>query len=217
MKVSIVQFDDRALAQLGPMQLLMERNRAYAERHGYSYKLLRRTDLDIPTYWLKPRLCEQALRSGSDIVAWLDSDATFHALDGRIEDLFIGTESMVGAGDNPAWSSIFNAGVFFARGACGAQIMRRWFELFDPTLWSKRDGRWTCDAEWAGAAYEQGAFVAHLAEELAASGDLRLADWKQLQSPIPLPQSFTLHFPRVYGLNMPVYVQAMTGVGYSEG
>jgi hypothetical protein len=143
---------------------------------------------------------------------WIDSDAVVHDLDGAIETLFAGDEAMVAAGDNPAWSSPFNAGVFLVRGRRGAEIMQAWSALFDKARWTKGPDGWSCEGEWAGDAYEQGAFVARLAGELTSSGDLSLVDWRRLQSPIPLPQSFTLHFPRLYAINIPIYVHHLETV-----
>lgn len=205
MKIAIIQYEDRPVSTLGPMVHFVRRNQAYAARQGYDYHGLSTADVDLPPYWLKPVLCQRALERGYDAALWLDSDAVVHDLDARIESLIAGDEAMVAASDIPTWESPFNAGVFLARGPRGAEILQRWAGLFEPDRWARRDGAWACDETWAGDAFEQGAFVRSLQPELVASGALRMVDWRRLQSPLPLPQSFTLHFPRMYAINMPVY------------
>lgn len=206
MTVTIVQFDNRPPEQLGLMLALAARNRAYAERHGYHYQFVRGALFDLPVYWQKPALCREFLTRGSDVVAWLDTDAVLHDHDRRIENLFLGDEAMVGAGDNPYWDTPFNAGVFFARGPEGAEIMARWAALFAGTAWRRTETAWICEDEWAGPSYEQGAFNLHLMKPLQQAGRLRLADWSELQSPFPNPRAFTLHFPGPFRVNLPAYL-----------
>jgi len=206
MKIAVLQFDNRPLQDLGLTPFLVQRNAAYAVRHGYSHHFITAAPFDLPVYWQKPALCQRALESGYDAVLWLDTDAVVHDLDRPIEDLFEGGEAMVGAPDNPQWPQPFNAGVFAARGAAGAQIMRRWTDLFADTAWERTPTAWICRGEWAGPDFEQGAFNQQLLEPLRANGELRLADWRTLQSPFPVDGAFTLHFAGPFRANLQVYL-----------
>lgn len=210
MKIAIVQFDNRPMAQLGAMTLLLQRNAAYAARHGYAYQFLDRAYFDLPTYWQKPSICHRFLQGGYDLVVWLDTDAVVHDLDVAVETLFEGSEVMVAAGDNPLWAAPFNAGVFAVKAADGGlELMARWMALFAGTSWTRTETAWVCQDEWAGPSYEQGAFNLHLLERSKASGALRLIDWRRLQSPFPVPEAFTLHFPGPFKPNIPVYLSTL--------
>ena len=209
MQIAVIQFDNRPRASLQAMNLLIERNRAYAERHGYAYRFVETADADLPVYWLKPHLCHQALQGGADIVMWLDTDAVVHDVDRPIEALFSGSEIMVGAGDNPLWDAPFNAGVFALRSHRAIALMDRWLALFAATAWKRTETAWVCEAEWAGVSYEQGAFNAHLLGPLLGSGDLALVDWSVLQSPFPVADAFTLHFAGPFKANLPAYLHTL--------
>jgi hypothetical protein len=211
MKVAIVQFDNRPLAQLGALPRLLQRNHDYAVRHGYGFHFIDQVTVDLPVYWQKPTLCRRALEGGYDVVLWLDTDAVVHDLDRRIEDLFVGGEAMVAAGDNPHWDSPFNAGVFAVRGPDGAGLMARWAALFAGTGWTRTETAWICQEDWAGPSFEQGAFVRHLLPELTDTGALRLADWRTLQSPFPMQGTFTVHFAGPFKANLAAYLQLVAG------
>ncbi len=210
MRVAVIQFDNRPFDQMGLMPFLLQRNKAYAVAHGYDYHFISRQTVDMPVYWLKPHFCAQFLDAGYDAVAWIDTDAVFHDLDRRIEPLFDAGEIMVGAGDNPFWPSPFNAGVFFVRGAGGAALMKRWSALFAKSGWRRTPDAWICDDDWAGESYEQGAFVTHLLDDLLVSGEARLLDWRVLQGPFPVAESFTLHFAGGFKANLPAYLDVIT-------
>jgi len=213
LKVAIVQFDNRPAGVLGPLTHLLRRNAAYAQRHGYDHHFFDRAYFDLPVYWQKPSLMARVLASGYDLALWLDSDAVVHDADRPVEDLFAGPEIMVGAPDAPPWTAPFNAGVFAARAAGGETLMRRWADLFPGTAWTRTETAWICQAEWAGPDYEQGAFNARLLPGLAASGELRLIDWRTLQSPEPTPQAFTLHFPGPDKSRVTAYLQLAASPG----
>jgi hypothetical protein len=206
LRIAIVQFDNRPFESMGLMPFLLQRNKDYAARHGYDYRFIRQPGIDLPVYWLKPHICGQMLAQGYDAVVWIDTDAVFHDLERRIETLFQGAVAMIGAGDNPFWKSVFNAGVFFVRGEDGAALMRRWLELFAATAWTRTEAAWVCEGEWAGPDFEQGAFNHHLLDEAVASGQMRLLDWRVLQSPFPVQESFTLHFAGAFKANLPAYL-----------
>jgi hypothetical protein len=210
MKVAVIQFDNRPFDKLGLMPFLLQRNKAYAARHGYQYRFIATQTVDLPTYWLKPHLVAEHLAAGFDAVAWIDTDAVFHDLDRRIEPLLATGEAMIGAGDNPFWASPLNTGVFFAQGAAGLALMRRWSALFAQTGWRRTEDAWICDDTWAGASYEQGAFVEHLLDDTLAGGEIRLVDWRVLQAPFPVDGAFTLHFAGEFKRNLAAYLDLIT-------
>lgn len=213
MKVTILQFDNRPEAVRAPLGHLLMRNRTYAERHGYQHIFLSQIDADLPVYWLKPHFIRQRLEAGDDIVVWIDTDAVVHDLDRRVESLIEGGETMVAAPDNPLWGSPFNAGVMIVTAKGGIALMDRWLALFAGTAWTRTPTAWVCDDEWAGPSYEQGALTLHLLPELTASGQVRLIDWRILQSPFPVEGTFTLHFAGVFRPNIPVYLQTVSAAG----
>lgn len=210
MKVAVIQFDNRPFDKLGLMPFLLQRNKAYAAAHGYGYHFIAKQTVDVPVYWLKPHLVAQYLEAGYDAVAWIDTDAVFHDLDRRIEPFLETGEAMVGAGDNPFWSSPLNTGVFFAQGASGLALMRRWSALFAKTGWRRTETTWICDDEWAGTSFEQGAFVEHLLDDALVLGEVRLLDWRVLQAPFPVEGAFTLHFAGEFKRNLPAYLDLIT-------
>jgi hypothetical protein len=209
MKIAIVQFDNRPTEALGAMTALVERNAAYARRQGYDHHFVTAAPFDLPVYWQKPALCQRLLEDGYDAALWLDTDAVVHDQDRRIEDLFEGRETMVAAPDNPHWTGPFNAGVFATRQPGGARVMERWGKLFAGTKWTRTETAWMCLDEWAGPSYEQGAFTARLMDVLLQTGKLRMADWRVLQSPEPIPEAFTLHFPGPFRAKLAGYLKTL--------
>ena len=211
MKIAIVQFDNRPLEQLGEMLFLAQRNSAYAARRGYEHHLIRQVHFDLPVYWQKPPICRRFLELGYDLVVWLDTDAVIHDLDRRLEDVFAGPETFFAAGDNPHWASPFNAGVFCVKGPGGLELMARWTGIFPRERWTRTETAWICREEWAGPAFEQGAFVDGLMPELTAAGAMKVLDWRVLQAPFPMPGAFTLHFAGPFKANLPAYLTLIDG------
>ena len=188
----------------------MQRNRNYAAAHGYAYYHVDKIDLDLPIFWVKPFLVAHYLDRGYDTVLWLDTDAVIHDLGRRVEALFVGDEGFVYAPDNPIWNSPFNAGVF----ACkrhALPMLREWCSLYPRDDWFRNArGEWKCRHEqWAGPAYEQGAFVPTILPKYQDGGLLKSLPWETLQSPLPTGQSFSLHFPAYFKWNIPVYLAAL--------
>lgn len=210
MKIAIIQFDNRPFDKMDLLPFLLQRNKAYAARQGYDYRFIAKQTVDMPVYWLKPHLAAQYLEAGYDAVAWMDTDAVFHGLDRRIEPLLSTGEAMIAAGDNPFWTSPFNAGVFFVQGPDGLALMRRWSALFAQTGWRRAEDAWICDDAWPGASFEQGAFVEHLLDDALAAGQVRLLDWRVLQAPFPVEGGFTLHFAGAFKRNLPAYLDLIT-------
>jgi hypothetical protein len=209
MKAAVLQFDTRPPEQLGELMVLVQRNRAYAARHGYEHLFIGEARFDLPVYWQKPSLAREVLEAGYDLVLWLDTDAVVHDLDRPVDALFEGAETMAASGDNPLWSSPFNAGAFAVRGPQGAALMARWAALFAGTAWARTETAWICRGEWAGPDFEQGAFVRSLVPELTAGGALRLLDWRVMQAPFPLPGAFSLHFAGAFKANLPAYLSLL--------
>ncbi|MGB8735474.1 MAG: hypothetical protein WCD20_05015 [Rhodomicrobium sp.] len=111
--------------------------------------------------------------------------------------------------DMPIWASksAFNAGIFFAKGAFGLELMTEWLSLFPSEQWTKQAGKWVCKhPEWAGPAYEQGTFARKLLPKYEGRPYFKRLPWENLQNPYPAENSITLHFPTVFRYNCHVYL-----------
>ena len=206
MRVLIVQYDNRNMTDQPHLISLMKRNDLYAKKHDYSYCFVTETHFDVPAYWLKVLIVKHYLLQGFDIVIWIDTDAVIHNFDMRVEDLFTGDEFFIYSSDNPLWHSPFNAGVFLVkRSMQSIQLMEDWIGLYNANLWRKENNQWVTSEAWAEDAFEQGSFVNQILPKYSKTGFLKKVDWKILQSPYPLADSFTLHFPGPYKLNIPIY------------
>jgi hypothetical protein len=205
MKVAIVQFDNRADSELALYKRLIDKNSAYCRAKRYDHYFLRECGIDLPVYWLKPHIVGNFLERGYDIVLWLDTDAVIHNFDFSIESLFLNDDAVVFAPDNPGWDAKFNAGVFACKGRTGLEIMKAWANLYPADHWQKIGEKWSCSRAWAGSSYEQGAFSEQIIPRYQKH--LRCVSWQLLQSPFPLPGSFTVHFAGVFKNNIHCYVE----------
>ncbi|PZP48762.1 MAG: hypothetical protein DI595_15135 [Agrobacterium fabrum] len=209
MKIAIVQFDSRPPDALGFLAPLILRNSHYAEQHGYEHFFVSRLGMDIPPFWAKPHVVMFYLKSGYDIVLWLDTDAVVHDLAMPVTRFFVGDEVFIYASDNPVWRSPFNAGVFICKGIVALDLMLEWAALYQPDQWEKHENDWRCrDARWAGPAYEQGSFAIKILPKYGQSGLFKQLPWEVLQSPFPVDNSFTLHFAERFKANIRVYCAA---------
>lgn len=209
MKIAIVQFDNRPLDTLGYLTPLIIRNAQYAKQQGYEYFFINRLGIDIPPFWAKPLVVMSYLQSGYEIVLWLDTDAVVHDLAIPLPRFFVADEVFIYAPDNPVWRSPFNAGVFMCRGSLAFDLMSEWAALYRADQWERHEDQWRCrDSRWAGPAYEQGSFVINILPKYDQSGLFRQLPWEVLQSPFPVPSSFTLHFAERFKANIGVYCAA---------
>jgi galactosyl transferase GMA12/MNN10 family len=212
-RVAIIQFDDRSDSELGPMLHLVARNAAYARERGYHHAFVRDHDNNVPVFWHKVALIERYLED-FEFVAWLDTDAVIHDFGLTIEQLFNGPERMIFSADLPIYPVPlpFNAGVFFCRGIAARELMSEWRALYPAHLWRRQGGQWNFqDHVWAGPAYEQGSFAEVLFPKYAPTPAFRQLSWKMLQSPYPLPESFTLHFANMFRPNAILYLNMLAG------
>ncbi len=159
MRIAIVQFETRNDDNL---EVLMNRNRKYAQKHGYDYIARRKPYEGLPPYWAKVRLIQEVFRSDYDVVFMLDSDACIHDQTMKIEDvlkMFPG-KCFLYSPDCPLMQAIFNAGVVLVCRPHGPQIVDDWMSLYNPSRWSFDEERdsWKCEGDWAGPDYEQGSF-----------------------------------------------------------
>ncbi|WP_277185841.1 hypothetical protein [Caballeronia sp. BR00000012568055] len=209
MATAIIQFDDRPAESLAPFVELVRRNQRYAAAHGYDHLFIDEIDLDIPMFWVKPFLVADLLATRYDTVLWLDTDAVVHNLTRTVESLFTDAAAMVFSPDNPLWQSTFNAGVF----ACNKPalpILREWCDRYPKEQWLKNErGEWKClHEQWAGPAFEQGAFVESILPKYAETGLLKSLPWTTLQSPLPTEDAFSLHFSAYFKWNIELYLAA---------
>ena len=159
---------------------------------------------------------ERVLQEDPDLegVLWLDTDATVHAVEKKFEEVFVNQAAhFFYAGDHPypeskpgEWSFKFNAGVWFVRGSAeGRALMSEWLALYKADHWSHssvEDGAgWRhLVGQWAGIAFEQGAFQAHFIERRGLRGPdprIEAMDIGVLQGYVPGNNTFTLHWPGV--------------------
>lgn len=206
-RVAIVQYDDRPREQIEHVRFLSKLNAIYAKRRNYRYFFHDHLAAELPPYWAKVALVLRYLEQGFDIVLWLDSDAVIHDFSRGVESLFAHGATFVYAPDCPKWGGVFNAGVFAATSAAEPMI-REWLSRYRARDWRRKGGRWLSKGPWAGETYEQGAFVAFVMPKY--SERLHCLDWKVLQSPFPLPESFTLHFAGGFLSNAMIYLSALT-------
>lgn len=209
-RVAIVQYDDRPPDQVEYVPLLSKINAFYAKRRGYHYFFHDLITPEIPPYWAKVALVHRYLTEGFDIVMWLDSDAVVHDFHRKIESLFAPGTAFVYAPDCPKWGGVFNAGVFAVKRVAEPMI-RDWLSCFQPSAWRReggKGGKWVSTGGWAGATYEQGSWVEFIMPKYAEQ--LHCVGWKVLQSPFPLPESFTLHFAGAFLGNVIIYLSALT-------
>lgn len=195
----IVQLETRTDA---PQHHLIQRNREYAQLHGYAHKLCTKESQTMPPYWQKVQLVSEALQR-YECVLWIDSDAVVHDTSRAIPE-FDG--DMAIAPDIAIWNSPFNAGVFIVKHTA-VDIIDRWLALYNPTSWTRdaSTGKWTTAGEWANSmAYEQGAFSQDVLPLYRKR--ITVISPKVMQSPLPLPESWTLHFPTIFRNNMIVYI-----------
>lgn len=203
MNVAIVQFDNRNDEQLGWMRRLVDINVRYAKKHGYEHFFHRKIPFDVPPYWAKPWVIFDALERGFDMVLWLDSDAVVHDFDRTIESFFEGDELFIYTPDCSIWSEPFNAGAFFVKKEA-KHIIEEWMTLYDSTMWNKENEQWHCLGSWAGPAYEQGSFTKHLIPKYEKN--LKKIDWRILQNPYPIEETFVIHFAGQFRVVIQMYL-----------
>jgi hypothetical protein len=125
---------------------------------------------------------------------WLDMDAVVYDLGRPLDDVGRADKVFLCAPDPPGLASRFNAGVWIVRNTpAGHALMAAWFANYRPSDWTRSpDGRWSTASDWAGANYEQGAFVEHVLPRHAAS--IEILPWETLQGVSPAtPGAFALH------------------------
>jgi TusA-related sulfurtransferase len=201
-RVALVQYDNRSDQDLGYMCDLIKLNADYAKKHGYTH-IFNRDRHDLPPYWVKVFIVLDALKQGFDIVVWLDSDAVVHDFDRKIESFFEGYESFIYASDCGTWPEFFNAGIFFVKKSA-TPIVEDWAALYDKTMWVNDNNFWRhCKGRWAGEAFEQGSFIDNIIPKYEKV--LKKIDWRIIQCPYPIPESFVVHFAGQFRSNASMY------------
>ena len=170
-RLCVFQYDNRDDATLGEQARLMARNRELCDEDPRCrYHELRHPN-ERPVYWEKVFAGAEMLdeHPQCDVVAYMDSDAVFHTSPSHLMDAFPADKHFF-ATPCP-YNKVFNAGVWAVRNTPkGRDIVDRWMALYDEKLWHRdpQTGAFNCvpyegtDAQvckWAGAAYEQGAFL----------------------------------------------------------
>jgi len=201
-KVAIVQYDNRSDQDLGAMGDLIKINADYAKKHGYSHTFDRAV-YELPPYWIKVLIVLDALNQGFDIVLWIDSDAVVHDRERKIETFFEGDELFVYSSDCGTWPEVFNAGIFFVKQK-GKYLIEEWKALYDENMWFKEPEYWRhCVGRWAGEAFEQGSFIDNIIPKHEKV--LKKIDWRIIQTPYPIDESFIVHFAGQFRSNSGMY------------
>ena len=185
--VVVFQYDDRVGEEIPYAKALSAINRAWALRHGYEYRFLKKPlDSDAPPYWQKV-FYAASLHKEFQVVVHLDTDACWHDPEKPVEVVGASSAFYCGVGAGFWVAQEMNAGVWISRGRQGAAIVGKWAKLWDverSAKWSRAvyasgRPRWSCKGKWAGPAYEQGAFA-----------DL-LQDWRVTHPPMGVMNSYS--------------------------
>ena len=82
----IVQYDNRAISELD--KKLIERNRQYAEKHGYEHKFISEGYDELPVYWRKVKVVQDLLEQPYKGVMCLDTDDVVHDMNKTIDSYY---------------------------------------------------------------------------------------------------------------------------------
>lgn len=105
-------------------------NRAYAARHGYTFKHHVRASSHQVPQWEKVRVIRDALKT-HDAVFWIDSDAVFNQHDVPLDQWLESTADIVGCSDHPNGPYSINTGTLLVK---STPWSRKFFDLW----WSMR-------------------------------------------------------------------------------
>lgn len=217
----ILQYDNRNL----PFEFkqLIERNRAYADKHGYVYKF-DSNHYPLPPYWIKVEICKKLLEeidpaTGQNKyggIMFLDTDAVIVKPGISLDALMEGRKAFIAGpdielGQSPN-QSVFNAGVFIAKNTPEVRtLFQDWINAYNPTDWSFNGMNWFTHGRWAGPVYEQGAFVEKILPKHKET--IELVDRQILQAEYPpenptiRPETFVIHFSHVRkNIQLPIFL-----------
>jgi len=155
----ILQFENRKITPI--VQKFLNTNKAYAEHHGYEYKLVIRGYSDTPPWWIKVFLVKDLLKSYKGIF-WLDTDAVIINPSRSIESFEVPGKYFYKSCDHEVnISEEFNAGVWFVKNAPPMiSLLDTWANRYSRDDWIYENGTWRTRklSNFAGKYYEQGEF-----------------------------------------------------------
>lgn len=217
----ILQYDNRNL----PFEFkkLIEMNKTYAEKHGYTYKFESK-QYPLPPYWIKVKLCKELLEEIDPAtgqpkfggVLFLDTDAVIVKPDLSLDTLLENRKPFLAGPDVDIHTSpnqsIFNAGVIVAKNTPEVRVLfQDWMNAYTPTEWSFNGINWFTTGKWAGPTYEQGSFVEKILPK--HKDTVELVDPHILQAEYPItnptirPETFVIHFSHVRkNLQLPLFL-----------
>jgi hypothetical protein len=127
-----------------------------------------------------------------------------HDTSRTVESFFEGDELLIYSSDCGVWPEFFNAGIFFVKQEA-KHIIEEWVSLYVASMWVKEPDYWRhCVGRWAGEAFEQGTFTERLVPKYGKA--LKKIDWKIIQSPYPIDESFVVHFAGRFRENAVMYI-----------
>jgi hypothetical protein len=161
---AVVQYDDRNLNS--NMSKLITRNKKYCNQHKYKHIFISSGYTDIPPYWRKVACVKDILLTNKyKGVLWLDSDASIVDFNRSLDSITDIKHSFYISGDTAEKNDplAFNAGVWIVMNTkIGLEILTKWIDDYDSSLWKIENGEWLTLEDWAGKAYEQGSFRHHI-------------------------------------------------------
>ena len=156
----ILQFENRKITPI--FRKFINTNKAYAERHGYEYKLVTHGYSSLPPWWIKVFLVKDLLSSYKGIF-WLDTDAVIINPSRSIESFEVPGKYFYKSCDLEVNSpKDFNAGVWFVKNVPPMiSLIDNWFSKYSKDDWVHINGQWktTKPSNFAGKYYEQGEFT----------------------------------------------------------
>lgn len=177
------------------------KNKSYALKHDIHHLFYKNGPSNIPYYWWKVFKLHDLLATDKyDIIVWMDSDAYVHQTSKHPRDFF-DAKPMIICGDPPNWGSPFMAAVFMIKNTpLTKEIVSKWKNLYDPTKWMISNKRWIDKTnEWAGSAYEQGAFVKNILPEYA--DHIKIVKWyvfHETKYNKPHKRTWSVHLPHPF-------------------
>jgi hypothetical protein len=191
-KWCIVQYDDREITD--DLKGLMNRNKHYCNKYGYTYIFKSSGYDDLPPYWRKVKIVKDLI--DSDLykgVLWMDTDATVFNMSITLDSFNDSMKSFYSS-TNSRGNQIFNAGVWIVyNNERGRKILDTWIKKYNSSKWKRNGTKWHSNSAWAGRNYEQGSFAYNVMPEFQSNVKTEPESTFQATNVLQ-PNAFILHF-----------------------